>query len=103
MSTVKTMNVTFFLPWLGAVAPRRCHDLVWMKNSCSLQQAQSSSFSSTSTPRKTLYNKHFSRSFLLNYSAALQDPKDEDIVRRLHDFNCEWLKTKLQPASCYFS
>lgn len=31
-------------------------------------------------------------SFLLNYGAAIQDPKEEAILSRVHDFNCEWLQ-----------
>ena len=47
---------------------------------------------STFTGRKTRYNRHFPRSFLLNYGPALQNPSDEAILNRLRDFNCEWLK-----------
>lgn len=53
--------------------------------------SSSSSFSSSSSG-KCGYNKHFPRSFLLNYGAALQDPKEEAILKRVHDFNCEWLQ-----------
>lgn len=45
---------------------------------------------SASTP-KTNYNKHFPRSFLLNYGEALQDLPDEKILARLKSWNCEWL------------
>ena len=55
------------------------------------QSSSSSSFSSSSSA-KLGYNKHFPRSFLLNYGAALQDPKEEAILKRVHDFNCEWLQ-----------
>ena len=55
------------------------------------QSSSLSSFSSNSSA-KLGYNKHFPRSFLLNYGAALQDPKEEAILKRLHDFNCEWLQ-----------
>ena len=48
--------------------------------------------SSSSSGGKTNYNKHFPRSLPLNYGAALQDPKEESILSRLHDFNCEWLQ-----------
>ena len=54
--------------------------------------SQSSSFFSSNSSAKLRYNKHFPRSFLLNYGAALQDPKEEAILKRLHDFNCEWLQ-----------
>ena len=47
---------------------------------------------STFIARKTGYNRHFPRSFLLNYGPALQNPSDEAILSRLRDFNCEWLK-----------
>ena len=50
--------------------------------------SQSSSFSKA---EKTPYNRHFPRSFLLNYGGALQDPREEAVLKRLHDFNCEWL------------
>lgn len=55
------------------------------------QSSSSCSFSSSSSA-KLGYNKHFPRSFLLNYGAALQDPKEEAILKRVHDFNCEWLQ-----------
>ena len=59
----------------------------------SLQMSLSSSFSSTaSSSTKCGYNKHFPRSFLLNYGVAMQDPNEEAILKRLHDFNCEWLQ-----------
>ncbi len=32
-------------------------------------------------------------SFLLNYGPAMQDITDEDVLKRLHDFNCEWMKS----------
>ena len=41
--------------------------------------------------KKPNYNRHFRRSFMLNYGAALQDLSDEKILSRLKDFNCEWL------------
>ena len=47
---------------------------------------------STFTARKTGYNRHFPRSFLLNCGPALQNPSDEAILSRLRDLNCEWLK-----------
>ena len=40
---------------------------------------------------KPNYNKHFPRSFLLNYGEALQNLPDEKILCRLKDWNCEWL------------
>ena len=46
--------------------------------------------SSGSTPKPN-YNKHFPRSFLLNYGEALQDLPDEKILARLKHWNCEWL------------
>ena len=45
----------------------------------------------TSINRKTGYNHHFPRSFLLNYGPALQNPNEEAILNRLHNWNCEWL------------
>lgn len=57
----------------------------------SLQMAQNREETSF-TLRKTGYNRHFPRSFLLNYGPALQNPSDEAILSRLRDFNCEWLK-----------
>ena len=41
--------------------------------------------------RKTSYNPHFLRSFLLKYGPALQDTTDNAIFNRLHSWNCEWL------------
>lgn len=38
------------------------------------------------------YNSHFPRSFLLSYGPAVQDISDEDVLKRLHDFNCEWMR-----------
>ena len=55
------------------------------------QSSSSSSFSSRSS-EKWGYNEHFPRTFLLNYGAALQDPKEEAILNRVHDFNCKWLQ-----------
>ena len=46
--------------------------------------------SSRSTPKPN-YNKHFPRSFLLNYGEALQDLPDEKILAHLKNWNCEWL------------
>lgn len=43
------------------------------------------------TTPKPNYNKHFPRSFLLNYGEALQDLPDEKILARLKSWNCEWL------------
>ena len=48
----------------------------------------SRSSGSTSKPN---YNKHFPRSFLLNYGEALQDLPDDKILARLKNWNCEWL------------
>lgn len=48
------------------------------------------SHSSGSTPKPN-YNKHFPRSFLLNYGEALQDLPDDKILARLKHWNCEWL------------
>ena len=56
-----------------------------------LSSSSSSAFSLGSSS-KLGYNKHFPRSFLLNYGAALQDPKEDAILKRVHDFNCEWLQ-----------
>ena len=44
-----------------------------------------------SNVKKPNYNRHFPRSFMLNYGAALQDLSDQKILSRLKDFNCEWL------------
>ena len=46
--------------------------------------------SAGSTPKPN-YNKHFPRSFLLNYGEALQDLPDDKILARLKHWNCEWL------------
>ena len=46
--------------------------------------------SSGSTPKPN-YNKHFPRSFPLNYGEALQDLPDDKILARLKNWNCEWL------------
>lgn len=46
--------------------------------------------SAGSTPKPN-YNKHFPRSFLLNYGEALQDLPDDKILERLKNWNCEWL------------
>lgn len=43
------------------------------------------------TAGKTGYNRHFPRSFLLNFGTVLQNPSDQAILSRLRDFNCEWL------------
>ena len=56
------------------------------------QSSSSSSSFSSSSSGKCGYNKHFPRSFLLNYGAALQDPKEDAILKRVHDFKCEWLQ-----------
>lgn len=48
--------------------------------------------SSSGRSQKTNYNKYIPRSFLLSYTAALQDPKEEAILSRVHNFNCEWLQ-----------
>lgn len=56
------------------------------------QTSESVNSSFSSFGKKTNYNKHFLRSYLLNYGAALQDISDEAVLRRLHDWNCEWLK-----------
>ena len=56
------------------------------------QTSSPSSFSSASGSQKTSYNKHFRRSFPLNYGGALQDLDEEAVLSRLHDFSCEWLQ-----------
>ena len=48
----------------------------------------SGSGGATSKPN---YNKHFPRSFMLNYEEALSNLPDEKILCRLFDWNCEWL------------
>ena len=49
-----------------------------------------SSKNSRSTP-KPYYNKHFLRSFKLNYGEAFANLSNDKILCRLHDWNCEWL------------
>ena len=49
-----------------------------------------SSGSGGATPKPN-YNKHFPRSFMLNYGEALSNLPDEKILCRLFDWNCEWL------------
>ena len=44
-----------------------------------------------SNVKKPNYNRHFPRSFMPNYGAALQDLSHEKILSRLKDFNCAWL------------
>ncbi len=56
------------------------------------QSNQSSNGSFSSNGKKTNYNKHFPQSFILNYGPAMQDITEEDILKRLHEWNCEWLK-----------
>lgn len=56
-----------------------------------LQLNASSASGNMSIGRKTSYNRHFPRSFLLKYGPALQDPTDNAILNRLHSWNCEWL------------
>ena len=56
-----------------------------------LQLNASSASGNVSIGRKTSYNRHFPRSFLLKYGPALQDPTDNAILNRLHSWNCEWL------------
>lgn len=56
------------------------------------QTSSASSYSSSGNTQKPSYNKHFPRSFLLNYGGAIQDISEEAILSRLHDFNCEWLQ-----------
>ena len=46
--------------------------------------------SSGSTPKPN-YNKHFPRSFLLNYGEAPQDLPNDKILATLKHWNCEWL------------
>ena len=49
----------------------------------------SQSSSNTATP-KPKYDKHFPRSFLLNYGEALRNLLDK-ILCRLEGWNCKWL------------
>ena len=56
-----------------------------------LQLNASSASGNMSIGRKTSYNWHFPRSFLLKYGPALQDPTDNAILNRLRSWNCEWL------------
>ena len=46
---------------------------------------------SSGNTSKPNYNKHFPRSFPLNYGEALQDLPDNKILARLKNWNCEWL------------
>ena len=51
----------------------------------SLQMSQSTSSSGNSSLlRKTGYNRHFPRSFLLNYRPALQNPRNDVVLSHLH-------------------
>lgn len=50
------------------------------------------------TPKPN-YNKHFPRSFMLNYGEALSNLPDEKILCRLFDWNCEWLSRPNIPIS----
>ena len=51
----------------------------------SLQMSQSTSSSGNSSLlRKTGYNRHFPRSFLLNYRPALQNPSNDVVLSHLH-------------------
>ena len=56
------------------------------------QNLSASSHNSSGKTQKPSYNKHFPRSFLLNYGRAIQDISEEAILSRVHDFNCEWLQ-----------
>ena len=47
--------------------------------------------SSLTLTSKTNRNKHFPRSFLLNYGRALQNLSDDAVLNRIHHWNCEWL------------
>ena len=47
--------------------------------------------SSNSGAPKPNYNKHFPRSFLLNYGRALENLPDDKIFSRFKDWNCKWL------------
>ena len=61
-----------------------------MTTPISLADMAQDSRSAGSTP-KLNYNKHFPRSFLLNYGEALKDLPDDKILARLKTWNCEWL------------
>lgn len=56
-----------------------------------MSQSTSGSSGNSSITRKTGYNRHFPRSFLLIYGPALQSPNEEAVLNRLHHWNCEWL------------
>lgn len=56
------------------------------------QSNQSSKSSFSSNGKKTNYNKHFPRSFLLNYGPAIQDISEDGVLTRLQEWNCEWMK-----------
>lgn len=49
-----------------------------------------SSGNNGATPKPN-YNKHFPRSFMLNYGEALSNLSDDKILCRLFDWKCEWL------------
>ena len=61
-----------------------------MTTPISLADMAQDSRSAGSTPKPN-YNKHFPRSFLLNYGEALKDLPDDKILARLKTWNCEWL------------
>ena len=55
-----------------------------------------------STPKPN-YNKHFPRSFMLNYGEALSNLSDDKILCRLFDWDCEWLSRPNIPISAMAS
>ena len=105
--TYVNIALDFFSLWTYinfACAVDFVHGRLWCTYSTqiifSLQMSQSSSFSSNNSGKeKSPYNKHFPQSFLLNYGGALHDPSNEATLKRVHDFNCEWLKRPNIPIS----
>lgn len=43
-------------------------------------------------PNKSKYLQLFPRSFVVSYGQALGRLTDDDILARLHEWNCEWLR-----------
>ena len=57
--------------------------------------------SATTTQRNVNYFQHFPKSFINSYDEALQDITDDDVLARLHPWNCEWLKRPRVACSEY--
>lgn len=56
-----------------------------------MYQAQQSS-SSTPVRRGVQYQRHYPKSFVNAYGTAMQNPTQDDILSRVWEFNCEWVK-----------